>query len=633
MRFNVRLAGISALAFTSVAAQADDTVVVTATRAEQSLIEVGQAISVIDAEAIRQRQTDTVVDLLRNVPGVTFTRNGGVGTSTSVYIRGAESDQTVALIDGVKLNDPSSPGGGFNFGNLLVGNIARIEVLRGSQSVLWGSQAIGGVVNVTTIEPSDTLAANAHAEYGWHDTRELVGNVSQKFGPVSASAGAGEFRTDSISALNESRGGTERDGYRHFGANAKLNIAVSDAVSIDLRGWYSSGKVGIDGFPAPTFALADTNEYARTREAIGYSALNFALLDGRFRNRLAVAYTDTRRKNIDPEGFIVETFNAEGRNTRYEYQGTAELTESMRAIIGAESERSRYVSASFGGPPSRGEARLNSGYAELIAKPFTGLTTTLGLRRDDHDEFGGKTTTGASAAWTPNGGRTVLRASFSEGFKAPTLFQLHSDFGNTLLRPETARGWDAGVTQHLLGEKIELGATVFGRDTQDLITFVSCVAPLTGVCVSRPSGTYGNVSRARAEGIELTALLEPLEALSVHLNYTHVNAEDRSPGSASFGKELVRRPSETASAIVDYRWPVGLETGVTYTHVGESFDNATNTLRIDPYYVLDLRAAYPLTGNIELQARVENVFDERYETIFRYGMPGRATYVGVRLSY
>jgi vitamin B12 transporter len=200
------------------------------------------------------------------VPGVTIARNGGIGTTTSVYIRGAESDQTVALIDGVKLNDPSSPGGGFNFGNLLVGNIARIEVLRGSQSVLWGSQAIGGVVSLTTVEPTEELSANARAEYGWRSTRELVGNVSQKIGPVSASLGAGTFRTDGISAFNEDRGGAERDGYRNFGAHAKFNVELSDNVSVDLRGWYSNGKSGIDGFPPPSFSFADTREYSRTRD-------------------------------------------------------------------------------------------------------------------------------------------------------------------------------------------------------------------------------------------------------------------------------------------------------------------------------------------------------------------------------
>jgi vitamin B12 transporter len=633
MRFNVRLAGISVFVLASAAAHAEDSVVITATRTEQSLSEVGQAITVIDTEAIRRRQSDTVVDLLRNVPGVTFARNGGIGTTTSIFIRGAESDQTVALIDGVKLNDPSSPGGGFNFGNLLVGNIARIEVLRGSQSVLWGSQAIGGVVNVTTTEPTDTLAANARAEYGWHDTRELVGNVSQKFGRVSASVGAGQFHTDGISAFDESRGGAERDGYRNFGANAKFNVELSDAVSVDLRGWYSNGRSELDGFPAPTFALGDTNEYARTREMIGYSAVNVALLDGRFHNRIAAAYTETRRRNFDPDGFVFETFNANGRNTRFEYQGILDVTDAVRATFGAETERSEFTTASFGGPATRGDARLDSGYAELVAKPLAGLTTTVGVRHDQHDDFGGKTTTGASAAWTPNEGTTVLRASFSEGFKAPTLFQLQSDFGNTLLRPETARGWDAGVTQHLFGAEVELGATVFRRNSHDLINFVSCLAPFTGICTNRPDGTYDNVSRAQAEGVELTALLKPVEALAVQMNYTHVNAEDRSPGTTTFGKNLVRRPSETASAIVDYRWSFGLDTGVTVTYVGASFDNASNTRRIPGYDVIDLRVAYPLTSNVELQARVENLLDEKYETIFRYGMPGRATYVGVRLSY
>jgi vitamin B12 transporter len=177
-----------------------------------------------------------------------------------------------------------------------------------------------------------------------------------------------------------------------------------------------------------------------------------------------------------------------------------------------------------------------------------------------------------------------------------------------------------------------VGATVFRRNSHDLINFISC-STQDGICTNRPFGTYDNVSRARAQGAELTAVLKPIEALTLQANYTHVNAEDRSPGSATFGKELVRRPSDTASAIVDYRWAFGLETGVTFTHVGDSFDNARNTTRVDAYDVVDLRAAYPLMNGIELQARIENLFDEQYETIYRYGTPGRAGYVGVRFSY
>jgi vitamin B12 transporter len=638
MRFNIRFASVSVSSFsvflfTSAAVRAADTVVITATRTEQALSEVGQTISVLDAEEIHRRQSDTVVDLLRNLPGVTFTRNGGIGTTTSVFIRGAENEQTVALIDGVKLNDPSSPGGGFNFGNLLVGNIARLEVLRGSQSVLWGSQAIGGVVNVTTTEPTDTLSANVRAEYGWHDTRELVGNVSQKFGRLSASVGAGEFRTDGISAFDESRGGRERDGYRNFGANAKFNLELTDDVSIDLRGWYSNGKADIDGFPAPTFSLGDTREYARTREMIGYTALNVALLDGRFHNRIAAAYTDTKRRNIDPEAALTETFAAKGENTRFEYQGILDITDAVRTTFGLESERSRFDSTSPPSQTTRGDARINSGYAELVAKPLTGLTTAIGVRHDDHDEFGGKTTTGASAAWTPNEGDTVLRASFSEGFKAPTLFQLQSDFGNALLRPESARGGDIGITQRLFDRKVEFGATAFRRDSHDLINFVSCFRVTGGICTGRPNGTYNNVARARAEGVELDAAFKPVDAFSLQANYTHTKAENRSAGTTAFGKDLVRRPRETASFLMDYRLPFGLETGLTVTYVGESFDDAANARRVPSYDVVDLRAAYALTENVELQARVENLLDEQYETIFRYGMPGRATYVSVRLSY
>src|SRR3546814_905851 len=156
-----------------------DQIVVTATRAEKPLSQIGQSITIISQDEITARQSVTVVDLLRTVPGVTFTRNGGVGAATSVYIRGAESEQTVALIDGVKLNDPSTPGSGFNFGDLLTGNIERIEIVRGSQSVLWGSQAIGGVINMITREPTEKLSFNARAEYGWRDTAQTVGRSEE----------------------------------------------------------------------------------------------------------------------------------------------------------------------------------------------------------------------------------------------------------------------------------------------------------------------------------------------------------------------------------------------------------------------------------------------------------------------
>ncbi len=633
VRFAFVLSGISLAATTHVAATPAEDVVVTATRIEQPLDQVGQSLSVIDAAQIQARQSDTVVDLLRTVPGLTVARNGGIGTSTLVFIRGADSDQTVALIDGVKLNDPSAPGGGFNFGNLLTANVDRVEVLRGSQSTLWGSQAIGGVINLITHQPTQVLRGDAHVEYGANDTREIAGSVAQKFGPVAARVGLSRFHTGGISAFNENRGGTERDGYDNLGAQARFDISLTDTLSLDARAWYSKSRTDFDGFPAPSFTLGDTREHSRTRELVSYTALKAAFLDGRFHNRFAFAHTQTQRENFDPDGFVRQTFDGDGRNERFEYQGTFALQESLHATFGAETEKSRFSAASYGGPATKGEARIDSLYVEIVSEPVAGLTTVAGLRRDEHDEFGGATTPSASLAWTPNAGDTLLRASYSEGFKAPTLYQLQSEYGNAQLRPETAKGGDIGITQRLWDRKLEIGATYFRRNSHDLINFISCTTPLTGICAGRPFGTYDNVARARAQGVEAQASWRPIDAFTLVGNYSRIDTENRSPGSANFGNALVRRPRTTASALLDYRFAFGLDAGLTFSHYGASFDNASNTRRVRGHDLVDVRFGWRLTDTVALQARIENVFDERYETIYRYGTLGRAAYVGARFSW
>ena len=603
-----------------------DTIVVTATRSPEALARIGQSVTVLDAADLRTRQTQAVADLLRTTPGVTIARNGPLGGITSVFIRGAESDQTVALIDGVKLNNPASPGGGFDFGNLLTGNIERIEVLRGPSSVLWGSQAIGGVVNLITAAPGPDLQVNARAEYGSFDTCQVVANASGTAGPLAISGGAGYLRSDGFSAFAR---GSEADGYRNYGANAKVVATLSDTVSLDLRGYYSNGRAAFDGFAPPTFAFGDTREFGRVREIIGYAGGNAALFDGSFRNRLGFAYTDTRRINSDESGAAFETFRSSGRNERFEYQGIVDLG-SVTATFGAERETSRYRTLGFGSTDS-GRARLDSVYGQVAVTPLAGLTASAGVRHDDHDRFGGATTAGASAVWTF--AATTLRASYSEGFKAPTLFQLLSDFGNRTLQPERARGWDAGITQTLVDGRIEASATYFDRRSRDLIDFVSCFGSASSICVGRPFGTYDNVAKARSHGVEVGLAARPVEPLRLAANYTYLKAENRSTGAANFGRRLARRPAHSANVTLDYAWGFGLETGATLSHVGDSFDNASNTRRLDSYVLADLRASFPVTANVEVYGRIENLFDTRYETTSNYGQPGRAGYAGVRLRY
>lgn len=611
---------------------AREIIVTAATRTEQSLDKVGQTVSVIDLADIERRQTQNVADILRTIPGVTIARNGTIGGVASVFIRGAESDQTVALIDGVKLNDPSSVGGGFNFGNLMTGNIERIEVLRGSQSVLWGSQAIAGVVNMVTRRPTEELQVNARGEYGFRDTVNLVANASGKAGPLSASVGAGWFRTDGISNFAESRGGVERDGYENFGANANFNLAISEAISLDARGWYSRGTLNLDGFAPPTFAFGDVNEEGITRELVGYTGLNVALFDGRFRNRIGFALTDTKRRNTALDGPPAETFRGEGRNERLEYQGIVDIAKGWEVTFGLEQEISRFTTTSFGGPEARARARLYSGYAQVVGTITEGFTITGGVRHDDHDRFGGATTFGASAVYNLAATGTTVRASYAEGFKVPSLFQLFSNFGNTTLQPERSQGWDAGITQSLVDGRLELSATYFQRDSEDLILFIGCRAPFTGICTNRPFGTYDNVGLARARGAEFAVTMRPTDSLSLQVTHGYVDSRNRAAGTANFDRRLPRRPENATSLLVDYRWPFGLETGFTLTNVSASFENAANTLRLPGYTLGDIRAMMPLGKNLELTARIENLFDESYETALNFGQMPRAGYVGVRVK-
>jgi vitamin B12 transporter len=606
-------------------------IVTAANRTETELDKIGQTVSVIDLAEIERRQTQNVADILRTIPGVTVARSGSIGGTTSVFIRGAESDQTVALIDGVKLNDPSSPGGGFNFGNLLTGNIERIEVLRGSQSVLWGSQAIAGVVNMVTRRPTEQLEVNARGEYGFRDTVNLAGNVSGKAGPLSASAGAGWFRSDGISNFAESRGGRERDGYENVGANANFNLALTDTISLDARGWFSRGRFNIDGFPPPRFAFADVNEESITREIVGYTGVNAAFFDGRFRNRIGFAITDTDRRNTALDGAPVETFRGKGRNERLEYQGIADIANGLEATFGLEQEISTFSSSSFGSPANLGRARIYSGYAQVVGTLTEGLTVTGGVRHDDHDLFGGATTFGANAVYRLAAIGTTFRASYAEGFKVPSLFQLLSDFGNTALDPERSTGWDTGITQDLVGGRLRISAVYFERDSTNLILFISCPQPRTGICTNRPSGTYDNIGLATARGAEFAVTLRPVDALEVQFAHGYVDTRNRTAGSANFDRRLPRRPENSSSLLVDYRWFFGLETGFTLTNVSEAFDNASNTTRLPGYVLADLRAMVPIGNNLELTARIENLFDEQYETVFRFGQMPRAGYVGVRL--
>jgi vitamin B12 transporter len=611
MKWGISLAAL--LSAAPVLAQ-DDEIVVTAAGIAQPRDEVGQAITVIDAKTIETRQTIDVVDLLATTPGVRFNRNGSVGSVTGVSLRGAETTQTLVLIDGVKVNDPSGIGDGYDFGPLLTANIRRIEVLRGSNSVVYGSQAIGGVVNIMTGVPAQGFGLNASAEYGYSDTVSAKADVSGSSGIASGGIGAAYFRTDGISSA---AGGTERDGYKNIATNAKLTLAFSDALSLDLRGYYIHADLDYDSFFG---APADSSDVSKLDQYVGYAGLNLSLLDGKLTNRAAVTYLRNDRDYYARRGAAV-SYGYQGANLRFEYEGVYAPVDQAKLVFGYEHERPDYDFFGFGSTSSA-KINIDSIYGLAIVKPLAGLAVTGGVRHDDHSQFGGATTFGANANYSPNGGATNVRLSYGEGFKAPSLYQLYDSFsGNAALRPERSKSYDIGFDQSLDGGRATLSLTAFRRDTRDQINY------------DNATFTYGNIDRTRAKGVEASIALKPVDALTVTGSYSYVDARDRSAGSRTYGNRLARRAADAVSVSADYDWAFGLSTGATITMVGDSFDNAANTRRLDGYALIGVRASLPIGEHLEVYGRIDNLADEAYVTAYGYSTYGRSAYGGVRVRF
>ena len=622
------------------AAHADEgadgsTIVVTALRTPVEQTRVSATVTVLDEEAIRQQQPIALTDVLLRTPGVSLTRNGGYGTATSLRIRGADAGQSVMVIDGMRLSDPSSTAAGYGFANLFVDDIERIEILRGPQSILWGSDAIGGVVSVTTRKAEKPLEGSFAVEAGTHDTLSARAGIGGAGSLIDWRLSASNFTTDGVSARSN---GTEADGYRRTAANGAVMFKLTPEISFDLRGYWARADDDFDGFSG------DSAAYGLTREWSGYAGLNFMLLGGRLKSRVAFLQNETDHENYDPARTVRPlSFDAHGRVRRYEYQGIFTLSPAVQAVFGTEREEERMTSASptnsaapYALVPNA--ADTDSFYGELRASPLTGLTVNGGLRHDRQSRFGGNTVASAGVAYTPNGGTTVVRASYDEGYKAPSLYQMFSQYGGAGLKPENAKGWQAGIEQ-LLGETLSASATWFQRDTDNLIDFAFCPTSGTlpaecyvpGTTTTR-FGYYANVKRSRAKGIELTAAARR-GVFFAQGNYSWVSAVDRTAGGADVGRQLARVPRHLANLEAGVELPVGLKVSVAARYSGETFDRAGSATVLADYWLTDLRAQWKVLDGLTLQARIENLTDRHYETASGYSSLGRTVYLGLRSRF
>lgn len=585
----------------------DGEIVVSAARTARPADETGSAVTVISAEELKQRQYAFVADALRDAAGVTIARNGAGGGFASARLRGGASGQTLVVIDGVVVNDPAAPQGGFNFANLDLVDIERIEILRGPQSILYGADAIGGVVSITTAGAGGPPLA-AFIEGGAFGTAR--GGATATVGDEDAFVRAtiSGLRSDGISRAD---GGTEEDGYRSLAASLRAGAALGEVWSLAATARVSDSRAEIDGFPPPSFSFADTLETEDTTDYSLAAALRHA--DGRglkgLNGALTLAYAGVDRRNQD-EG--VETFAATGDRLAADYVANVPFTESVRLIAGAEFERTAAVVSGVDESATNGAA-----FALLELEPTDSLIFSAGGRRDEFSNFSGATTARVAAAWS-GWESWVLRASWGEGFRAPTLFELNFDqFGivpNPDLRPERATGFDAGVEKRFGGSGspwLTLRATLFQTRVRDQIDFDFAGAG------------YFNIDRTRSRGLEAEASWRPTRTFAASLAYTLTDADDLGAGAA-----LLRIPKHKGTAVIDWTPVAALTLSASFIVNGRESDFPTAN---DAFARVDLRAAWRLSESIELYGRVENATDTDYQDVSGFGEPGAAAFGGLRL--
>ena len=580
----------------------DTYITVVATGQVEPLVRSGQSISVVGRDEIEAVQGPDLTRVLERLPGVTTARSGGLGSQTSLFVRGANSQQLLVTIDGVRMADVASPGGGFDLGTLLTGSVGKLELLRGSNSVAWGSDAMGGVLAVTTKVPNGVTGS---LEYGAHDSLTTGASAGTAGNGYNVAVSGGYARTDGISAY---AAGTEPDGFRQWHGTVQGGVELVPDLWLRAVGRYADSKVHFDGYPAPNYTFADTPEYQTTRQGSGRVGLDYSGND--LKLAAGIALSDTRRAYYDPTFGAAPNFETTGRSWRADVKGRADLSDELVLDFGADSEWTRF-STTF---DARQEARLSSGHA-LLGYHGGGVHLTGGVRLDDHDRFGSHWTFGANGA-VDLSDNLRLRASFGEGFKAPTLYQLYGYGGNVALRPETSTAFDAGIELGDRGGYRHFAVTLFRRDSRNLIDYVW------------PSG-YFNTARARAEGVEAELTGELTEGLRGYASYSYTKSVNRQTG-----KDLARRPRHAFSTGLDWTTPLaGLKLGADLRVVSESFDDAGNFTRLDGFALVTVRASLPVTEQVELFGRVENLGNKRYQTVAGYGTYGRSAYAGVRARW
>ncbi|MBB5516306.1 vitamin B12 transporter [Rubricella aquisinus] len=570
-----------------------DDIIVSANRTPTEAARVGSAVTVVTREELDRSGDIALIDYLKRIPGVNIVRNGGVGAAANIRIRGAQDRYVAVYIDGVELSDPSELQIQAELSGLTTADIEQVEVLKGSQSLLYGGEAVGGVLFITTRRATqDGVSAAYSVEAGSYNTVDANGRVSGVFGDSDVSLSFGRLVSDGFSAADENLGNTETDGYARNAVRLKAGHQVSSGIAVSGSVAAETGRGGYDG---GTPVADRDNVFERFKREIG-AHLDLQNEDSAFTHRIGVQNLVATRDFYTNSAF---SFGNAGARDKVEYVGTYAGDGPIDAVFGFDRtwEEAQPVGRAF--TNSRIDGLFAQGSFDVGAS-----TLTFGARVDDHSAFGSFETYRATIAYRISD-TTKLRSSAATGFRAPSLNELFGPFGaNAALKPEESLSLDAGIDTQVAG--VDLSATLFRLDIDNRIEFVG--------------GGYNQVAgTSKSTGVEISAGSQ-IGAVSYGLGYTYSHARNAN------GTQQVRVPEQEVSLTLATR--IGERIGLA-ADAYQPIDVIDGGRDLGGYVLVNTKLTYDLNADTALHLRIENLLDQEYQTLNRYGTSDRAFYVGV----
>jgi vitamin B12 transporter len=624
-------------------------VVVTATKTPIPVTHLTSAVEVITGEDLQRRRVKTVADALRLAQGLTVFSSGGPGTSTSVRIRGGNADQVLVLIDGAIMN--SATLGNFDFANLTTDNIERIEVLRGAQSMLWGADAMGGVINITTKRGTGVPSVSAFSEYGSFLSIREGGQVSGQKGPIDFSAAISRWDFTGFSAVNYRRGASERDAFHNWQASTRVGIKLPYEGRLDLNFRFLQGKSGFDGGFGPGFDVLGA--YSNSQQYV-YSASyqqpitdwwNQVLTVSR-QNEILHSFPGTSQRDLstgvvsspfDPQFNPDSKFNTV--SNRVEWQNNFQIGKPLLVTAGYQyrEQQGENLNLSTGGTTvSNHIIASHAGFAQAQLNMWDRVFATAGVRQDEYNVFSSATTYRTTAGYLHQETGTKVRGSYATGFRAPTINQLFfPDFGTTNLKPEKSQSMDVGMDQYLLNNRLTISGGFFWNRFRDMIVAQQSAA-LCGTQFGFANFCAQNVGLVNTKGWEASVKyavvrdVPLIKSLDVQAQYTNTLTRnlEQQPGNRA-----PRIPVDQWSLIISYQPIDPLRINLEGRYVGSRFNDVNNLQPMRAFDVWNLSATYDVTNRVQTYLRADNIFDEKYEEILLFGTPTRSIFAGLKVNY